>query len=47
VVGIRGEGAELDGLEVVNRFENNTGGEGNFTLGGLTVHLGGGPSTIG
>jgi hypothetical protein len=47
VVGIRGEGAELDGLEVVNRFENNTGGEGNFTLGGLTVHLGGGRSTIG
>jgi len=34
-------------LEVVNRFENNTGTEGNFTLGGLTVHLGGGPSTIG
>jgi len=47
VVGIRGQGAELDALEVVNRFENNTGGEGNFTLGGLTVHLGRGPSTIG
>jgi hypothetical protein len=48
VVGIRGEGAEVDALEVVNRFENNTGTEGNFTLGGLTVHLGGGlaPSAI-
>jgi hypothetical protein len=48
VVGIRGEGAEVDALEVMNRFENNTGGEGSFTLGGLTVHLGGGraPSAI-
>jgi hypothetical protein len=46
VVGIRGEGAEVDALEVMNRFENNTG-EGDFILGGLTVHLGGGPSTIG
>jgi hypothetical protein len=48
VVGIRGEGAEVDALEVVNRFENNTGTEGNFTLGGLTVHLAGGlaPSAI-
>jgi E3 Ubiquitin ligase len=47
MVSIRGDGAEVDALEVVNRFENNTGTEGNFTLGGLTVHLGGGPSTIG
>ena len=46
MVGIRGEGAEVDALEVVNRFENNTG-EGEFTLGGVTVHLGGGASTIG
>jgi hypothetical protein len=48
VVGIRGEDAEVDALEVVNRFENNTGTEGNFTLGGLTVHLAGGlaPSAI-
>jgi hypothetical protein len=47
VVGIRGEGAEVDALEVMNRFENETGGEGTFTLGGLTVQLGGGSRTIG
>ncbi|MDQ3862879.1 MAG: E3 ubiquitin ligase family protein [Actinomycetota bacterium] len=47
VVGIRGEGAEVDALEVMNRFENNTGKEGSFALGGLTVNLGGGASTIG
>ena len=46
MVGVRGEGAEVDALEVMNSFQNNTG-EGDVTLGGLTVHLGGGPSTIG
>lgn len=46
VVGIRGDGAEVDALEVMNRFENNTGG-GDVTLGGSTVHLGGGQNTIG
>ena len=46
VVGIRGEGAEVDALEVMNRFENDTG-EGSITLGGLTVNLGGGARTIG
>jgi len=47
VVGIRGEGAEVDALEVMNRFENDTGGERSITLGGLTVNLGGGARTIG
>ena len=46
MVGIRGEGAEVDALEVMNRFEDNTG-ERDVTLGGRTVHLGGGHSTIG
>ena len=31
----------------MNRFENDTGGEGSITLGGLTVNLGGGARTIG
>ena len=46
-VGVRGEGAEVDALEVTNRFERETGGAGSITLGGLTVNLGGGPRTIG
>jgi hypothetical protein len=46
-VGVRGEGAEVDALEVINRFERDTGGAGSVTLGGLTVNLGGGPRTIG
>lgn len=44
-VGVRSEGAEVDALEVMNRFEKNT--EGGITLGGITVHLGGGDRTIG
>jgi E3 Ubiquitin ligase len=47
VVGVRGEGAEVDALEVMNRFERDTGGAGSITLGGLTVNLGGGDRTIG
>jgi hypothetical protein len=46
-VGVRGEGAEVDALEVTNRFERDAGGAGTVTLGGLTVNLGGGPRTIG
>lgn len=46
-VGVRGEGAEVDAVEVVNRFERDTGGSGTITLGGLTVNLGGGEQTIG
>jgi len=47
LVGVRGEGAEVDALEVVNRFERGTGGAGSITLGGLTVNLGGGERTVG
>jgi hypothetical protein len=47
VVGVRGEGTEVDALEVMNRFERDTGGAGSITLGGLTVNLGGGDRTIG
>lgn len=45
-VGVRGEGAEVDALEVVNRFERDTGG-GGITIGGVTINLGGGERTIG
>jgi E3 Ubiquitin ligase len=32
-VGVRGEGAEVDALEVMNRFERDT--QGGITIGGL------------
>ena len=44
-VGVRGEGAEVDALEVMNRFERNT--QGGITIGGVAVNLGGGARTIG
>jgi hypothetical protein len=44
-VGVRGEGAEVDALEVMNRFERET--EGGITIGGVTINLGGGERTIG
>ena len=46
-IGVRGEGAEVDAVEVMNRFEKDTGGSGSVTLGGLTVNLGSGERTIG
>jgi hypothetical protein len=46
-VGVRGEGAEVDALEVVDRFERDAGVGLSVTLGGHTVHLGGGERTIG
>ena len=46
-VGVRGEGAEVDALNVVDRFERDAGGGLSVTLGGHTVHLGGGERTIG
>jgi hypothetical protein len=45
-VGVRGEGAEVDALEVMNRFEKDPGERG-FTLGGATINLGGGERTLG
>lgn len=46
-IGVRGEDAEVDAMEVVNRFEKDTGDGGTITLGGFTVNLGGGERTIG
>jgi len=47
VVGVHAEGAEVDARQVVNRFDRNTGNEGAFSLGGVTVNSGGGERTIG
>ncbi len=44
-IGVRGEGAEVDAVEVMNRFERDT--DGGITLGGLTVNLGERERTIG
>jgi E3 Ubiquitin ligase len=47
-VAVNAEGAEVDARQVVNRFERNTGGEGpSISLGGATIHLGGGERTLG
>ena len=46
-VAVNAEGAEVDARQVVNRFDRNTGNEGSFSLGGVTVNLGGGERTIG
>ncbi|MDQ4105993.1 MAG: E3 ubiquitin ligase family protein [Actinomycetota bacterium] len=46
-VGVRPEGAEIDALQVMNRFERDTGGGPGITLGGITVNLGNRERTIG
>jgi hypothetical protein len=46
-VAVDAEGAEVDARQVVNRFDRNTGNEGSFSLGGVTINLGGGERTIG
>jgi hypothetical protein len=47
-VAVNAEGAEVDAKQVVNRFERNTGGDGpSISLGGATLHLGGGERTLG
>jgi E3 Ubiquitin ligase len=47
-VAVNAEGAEVDAKQVVNRFERNTGSEGpSISLGGATIHLGGGERTLG
>lgn len=47
-VAVNAEGAEMDAKQVVNRFERNTGSEGpSISLGGATIHLGGGERTLG
>ncbi len=45
-VGVRGEGAEVDALETMNRFEREPG-KGGITLGGTKIDLGGGARTLG
>ena len=45
IVGVRGEGAEVDAVEVMNRFEKDPGR--GITIGGVTVNLGGGERTLG
>src|SRR5919112_4145224 len=46
-VGVHAEGAEVDARQVMNRFDRNTGNEGSFSLGGVSINLGGGERTIG
>jgi hypothetical protein len=46
-VTVDAEGVEVDARQVVNRFDRNVGNEGTFSLGGMTVNLGGGERTIG
>jgi E3 Ubiquitin ligase len=46
-VAVDAEGAEVDARQVVNRFDRNTGNEGTFSLGGVSINLGGGERTIG
>lgn len=45
---VRGEGAEVDAEQVVDRFERTTGGEGpSISFGGTTLQLGEDERTIG
>lgn len=46
-VEVRPEGAEVDAVEIVNRFEEDPGRRRGLTLGGVTVVLGEGEDTIG
>lgn len=45
--GVRPEGAEIDALQVMNRFERDAEGGPGITLGGFTVNLGNRERTIG
>lgn len=46
-VGVVGEGAEVDALEVTNRFEKDPGEGPGFEIGGVNIQLGQGERTIG
>lgn len=46
-VGVRPKGAEVDAVEVVDRFEENEGRSRGLVLGGVSVVLGEGEDTIG
>jgi E3 Ubiquitin ligase len=47
MVGVRGEGAEVDALEVANRFEEREDDGPGFKIGGVTVQMGEGQQTLG
>src|SRR3712207_4184077 len=46
-VAVDAEDAEVDAKQVMNRFDRNTGNEGTFSLGGVSINLSGGERTIG
>src|SRR5215212_9184106 len=46
-VAVDAEDAEVDARQVMNRFARNTGNEGTFSLGGVSINLSGGERTIG
>jgi hypothetical protein len=46
-VAVDAEDAEVDARQVMNRFDRNTGNEGTFSLGGVSINLSGGERTIG
>jgi hypothetical protein len=46
-VGVRGERAEVDALEVANRFEEREDDGPGFEIGGVTVQMGEGEQTLG
>src|SRR5215203_7093068 len=46
-VTVDAEDAEVDARQVMNRFDRNTGNEGTFSLGGVSINLSGGQRTIG
>ena len=46
-VGVRGEGAEVDALEVTNRFEKAAEDGGGLEIGGVTLQMGEGEQTLG
>jgi hypothetical protein len=47
-VAVAAEGAEVDAKQVVDRFEEHTGGDGpSISFGGTTLNIGGGERTLG
>ncbi len=46
-VGVHAQGAEVDGLEVKNRFEEAADDGGGLKIGGVTLQMGEGQQTLG
>jgi len=46
-IGVSGEGAEVDALEVANRFEKEADGGPGLKIGGVTLQMGQGEQTLG